>query len=71
MQLINACDKNKKTNPKDKKTDWFYKNEQFDRKLDERADKNNFIKIPLFCSHYIKSNCYFPSLEVITMFFRT
>ncbi len=27
---------------KNKKTDWFYKNEQFDRKLDERADKNNY-----------------------------
>ena len=31
-----------KNNPKDKKTDWFYDNEQFDRKLDERADKNNY-----------------------------
>ena len=35
-------DKNRKENPKDKKTDWFYKNEQFDRKLDDRADKNNY-----------------------------
>ena len=35
-------DKNKKMNPKDEKTDWFYKNEQFDRKLDDRADKNNY-----------------------------
>ena len=35
-------DKNRKMNPKDKKTDWFYKNEQFDRKMDERADKNNY-----------------------------
>lgn len=35
-------DKNRKNNPKDKKTDWFYKNEQFDRKLDDRADKNNY-----------------------------
>ncbi len=35
-------DKNRKLNPKDKKTDWFYQNEQFDRKLDERADKNNY-----------------------------
>ena len=26
----------------DKKTDWFYKNEAFDRKLDERADKNQY-----------------------------
>ena len=35
-------DKNRKLNPKDKKTDWFYKNEEYDRKLDERADKNNY-----------------------------
>lgn len=35
-------DKNRKLNPKDKKTDWFYKNEQFDRQLDDRADKNNY-----------------------------
>lgn len=35
-------DKNRKANPKDKKTDWFYKNEKFDRDLDERADKNNY-----------------------------
>lgn len=35
-------DKNRKNNPKDKKTDWFYKNEDFDRKLDDRADKNNY-----------------------------
>ena len=35
-------DKNRKNHPKDKKTDWFYDNEQFDRKLDERADKNNY-----------------------------
>ena len=35
-------DKNRKNNPKDKKTDWFYKNEEFDRKLDDRADKNNY-----------------------------
>ena len=35
-------DKARKANPKDKKTDWFYNNEQYDRKLDERADKNNY-----------------------------
>lgn len=35
-------DKNRKDNPKDKKTDWFYNNEEFDRKLDDRADKNNY-----------------------------
>lgn len=35
-------DKNRKTNAKDGKTDWFYQNEKFDRKMDERADKNNY-----------------------------
>lgn len=35
-------DKSRKLNPKDNKTDWFYKNEDFDRKLDDRADKNNY-----------------------------
>ena len=35
-------DKARKANPKDKKTDWFYNNEKFDRQLDERADKNNY-----------------------------
>lgn len=35
-------DKNRKAHPVDKKTDWFYTNEQFDRKMDERADKNNY-----------------------------
>lgn len=35
-------DKNRKNNPKDNKTDWFYKNEQYDRKMDDRADKNNY-----------------------------
>lgn len=35
-------DKNRVNNPKDKKTDWFYKGEQYDRQLDERADKNNY-----------------------------
>ena len=34
--------RNRKNNPKDKKTDWFYRNEEFDRKLDDRADKNNY-----------------------------
>ena len=36
------ADKNRKAHPKDKKTDWFYKNEEYDRKLDDRADKNNY-----------------------------
>ncbi len=35
-------DRNRKAHPKDKKTDWFYKNKEFDRKLDERADKNQY-----------------------------
>lgn len=35
-------DKNRTAHPVDKKTDWFYKNEEFDRKLDERADKNQY-----------------------------
>ena len=35
-------DKNRKAHPKDEKTDWFYKNKDYDRKLDERADKNNY-----------------------------
>ena len=35
-------DKNRKAHQTDKKTDWFYKNKDYDRKLDERADKNNY-----------------------------
>ena len=35
-------DKSRKANPVDKNTDWFYKNKDYDRKLDERADKNNY-----------------------------
>ena len=35
-------DRGRKEHPFDKKTDWFYKNEKFDRELDERADKNNY-----------------------------
>ena len=35
-------DKGRKTSGGDKKTDWFYKNEDFDRQLDERADKNHY-----------------------------
>lgn len=35
-------DKNRKAHPVDKKTDWFYKNEEYDRDMDERADKNNY-----------------------------
>lgn len=35
-------DQNRKDHPTDKKTDWFYKNQKFDRKMDERTDKNNY-----------------------------
>ncbi len=35
-------DKARMTNPVNKKTDWFYKNKEFDRKLDERVDKNQY-----------------------------
>lgn len=42
VMLDLLADKNRKAHPKDKKTDWFYDNEQFDRKMDERADKNNY-----------------------------
>ena len=31
-----------KGSSKDKKTDWFYKNKDYDRNLDERADKNQY-----------------------------
>ena len=33
---------NNKGNRKVRKTDWFYRNEEFDRKYDERADKNQY-----------------------------
>lgn len=36
------ADKARLNNPKDKKTDWFYQNENFDRQFDERADRNNY-----------------------------
>ena len=29
-------DKNRKLNPKDKKTDWFYQNEEFDRRKGQK-----------------------------------
>ena len=34
--------KDRKGSTKDKKTDWFYTNEEYTRKLDERADKNQY-----------------------------
>ena len=35
-------DKNRKAHPVNKQTDWFYKNEQYDRKVDDRADRNQY-----------------------------
>lgn len=34
--------KDRLNNGKSKKTDWYYKDETYDRKLDDRADKNNY-----------------------------
>ena len=36
------ADKGRKVNPVDKENDWFFKNEQFDRKYDDRADRNQY-----------------------------
>ena len=35
-------DKNKQLHPTDKKTDWYYTNQKYDIKKDEREDKNNY-----------------------------
>ena len=35
-------DKGRKAHTVDKQTDWFYKNKEFDRKMDDRADKNQY-----------------------------
>lgn len=35
-------DKTRTSSRSNKLTDWFYKNKDYDRKLDERADKNNY-----------------------------
>ncbi len=35
-------DKTRKVIPMDKKTDWFYKNKNFDRNFDKRADRNEY-----------------------------
>jgi len=40
MDLL--VDKGRKINPTDKKTDWFFKNSDYDRKFDERADRNEY-----------------------------
>lgn len=37
-----AINKNRKSATRNKKTDWFYGNEEYERKLDERADKNQY-----------------------------
>lgn len=34
--------KERKGSVKDEKTDWFYTNKEYDRKLDERADENQY-----------------------------
>ncbi len=35
-------DKNRSAHPVDKKTDWFYKNKEFDRNIDSRAYQNEY-----------------------------
>lgn len=35
-------DKNTQNHYVDKQTDWFYKNEKYDREMDERADRNQY-----------------------------
>ncbi len=35
-------DRSRKAHPVDKQTDWFYKNKEFDREMDDRADKNQY-----------------------------
>ena len=40
--FIIAAAKKQEAKPIDKKTDFFYKNEAYDRKYDERADRNNY-----------------------------
>ncbi len=32
----------RRKDPKDKKTDWYFQNDKYDRKYDERADKNEY-----------------------------
>lgn len=40
--FIIAAAKKQEIKPVDAKTDFFYKNEAYDRKYDDRADKNNY-----------------------------
>jgi len=35
-------DRTRTSSRSNKKTDWFYKNKNYDRQMDERADKNNY-----------------------------
>ena len=43
LTFLDLCiNKNRVRFQADKKTDWFYQNEAFDRKYDERADKNQY-----------------------------
>lgn len=43
LTFIDICiNKNRVKFHADKKTDWFYQNEAYDRKYDERADKNQY-----------------------------
>lgn len=43
LTLIDVLFNKDRTNTgMNKKTDWFYNNKDFDRQLDERADKNNY-----------------------------
>lgn len=34
--------KDRKGSTRDKKTDWFYTNKEYERKIDERADQNQY-----------------------------
>ena len=40
--FILIYDKKQEIDPVDQKTDFFYKGNQYDRKYDDRADKNNY-----------------------------
>jgi hypothetical protein len=39
---VGLSQSSKKTTNKTKKTDWYYQNEDYDRKYDERADRNQY-----------------------------
>ena len=39
---VGMSQSSKKTTSKTKKTDWFFQNKQFDRKYDDRADRNQY-----------------------------